>query len=361
MIPDRWDFVYRRLNERIAALRRLIHIVGWLYLAAAYGFLGLRALFSEQWLIGLLSNFTLFMFAPLIAVFPAAVFARARRLTIWMLPLMTGGLFWVGRYFTPKVHSPPAHPLSVVTFNVWVDNPALDRAETWLREAEADIILLQEVPPAWAAGIEGLADAYPYQAAQPHLPSGMGKLILSRHPILSLTPFRLTEDDIFVQQRAVIDVNGTAIAVYNLHLFPLKGDHPRLIVRPYNPLINTLLAYDETIRRAQVDDLLRRVAADPLPYIAAGDFNFSDQNRLYDRLAGTMRDAFMEAGTGFGWTWRAGTGEPTHRLIPTLARLDYVWHGAGIRAAAAEVGPEIGSDHYPVRVVLDIGGGMGDE
>lgn len=342
-------------------MKRAIRIAGWLYLAAAYGFLGLRALLSEHWLIGLLSNFTLFTFAPLIAALPAATLTGARRLAIWMLPLSVGGLFWVGRYFIPKDAPPPSHPLSIVTFNVWVDNPTLDRSEAWLRESEADVILLQEVPPAWQAGIEGLADVYPYQAAQPRLPLGTAKLILSRYPILSLTHFRLTEDDIFVQQRAVIDVAGIEIAVYNVHLYPLKGDTPRLIFSPYNLLVNTLLAYDETIRRAQVDDLLRRMRAEPLPYIVAGDFNFSDQNPLYDRLAAQMRDAFLDAGMGFGWTWRADMGEPTHRLIPTLARLDFVWHGAGIRSAAAEVGAGVGSDHYPVRVMVDIRGVMRDE
>lgn len=335
-------------------MKRAIQIAGWLYLAAAYGFLGLRALFSEQWIIGLLSNFTLFAFAPLIAALPAAALTGARRLAIWMLPLSLGGLVWVGRYFVPKAAPPPAHPLSVVTLNVWVDNPTLDRAEAWLRDSGADVILLQEVPPAWGAGIDDLQDVYPYQAAQPRLSLGMAKLILSRHPILSLTQFRLTDDDIFVQQRAVIEAHGSEIALYNVHLYPLKGDYPRLIVRPYNLLINTLLAYDETIRRAQVDDLLRRIAAEPLPYIVAGDFNFSDQNRLYDRLAAFMRDAFMDAGMGFGWTWRADMGEPTHRLIPTLARIDYVWYSEGLRAVTAEVGPGVGSDHYPVQAVLDV-------
>ncbi|PJF28106.1 MAG: hypothetical protein CUN53_01550 [Phototrophicales bacterium] len=335
-------------------LRRILHAAGWTYLAATYGFLGLRALFSEQWIIGLLSNFTLFSFAPLIVALPIAAMTGARRLAIWMLPLSVGGLFWVGRYFIPKASPPPSHPLSIVTFNVWANNPTLDRAEAWLRDSGADVILLQEVPAAWQRGIDGLKDIYPHQAAQPRLPLGTAKLVLSRHPILSLTQFQLTADDIFLQQRAVIEVHGTAIALYNVHLYPLKGDYPRLIVRPYNLLINTLLAYDETIRRAQVDDLLRRTAAEPLPYIVAGDFNFSDQNRLYDRLAASMRDAFMDAGMGFGWTWRADMGEPTHRLIPTLARIDYVWCGAGLRAVTAEVGTGIGSDHYPVQVVLDV-------
>lgn len=334
--------------------RRILHAVGWAYLAAAYGFLGLRALFSEQWIIGLLSNFTLLTFAPLITLLPAAALTGARRLAIWMLPLSLGGLFWVGRYFVPKAPPPPSHPLSVVTLNVWVDNPTLDRTAAWLRDSGADVILLQEVPLIWQAGIDGLQDVYPYQAAQPRLPLGKAKLLLSRHPILSLTHFRLTDEDIFVQQRAVIEAHGTEIALYNVHLYPLKGDYPRLIVRPYNLLINTLLAYDETIRRAQVDDLLRRIADEPLPYIVAGDFNFSDQNRLYDRLAESMRDAFMDAGMGFGWTWRADMGESTHRFIPALARIDYVWHGAGLRAVTAEVGPGVGSDHYPVRVALDV-------
>lgn len=327
----------------------------WAYALALYVFLGLRSLISGQsWVIAFLSNFTLFGFIPLVGALPAAVALRAARLVWWLLPLCALGALWTARYWVGKDQQRAVVPLTVMTFNLWTDNRELERLTAWLRQTRPDIVLLQETPTAWSAGVPALADVYPYSAAQPRRRAEGTHTLLSRYPVVSVTSFRLTDEDIFRQQRAVIDVDGRLIAVYNVHFFPLKGDAPRVVIRPYSLLVNTVLAYDERIRRAQVAALVARLAEEPLPYIVGGDFNFSDQNPLYDSLSAAMTDSFMSAGVGFGWTWRSRAGDATTAAIPTLIRLDYLWHRRDLRTAAAWVGPALGSDHLPVLAVLDI-------
>jgi endonuclease/exonuclease/phosphatase (EEP) superfamily protein YafD len=336
-------------------LRPLILLAAGSYAIGLYILLGLRWFFSDSlWWVAFASNFTLLWFLPLLVAFPLALFLRGRRLAALMLPLCLGGMLWYGRYLTAKSPLPAESALlRLTTFNMWVWNPRLDQVALWLREQTPDLVLLQEVPPVWVDGISDLGDLYPYILTQSMMDDDGAKLVLSRLPILHWTNFTLTSEDIFRQQRLVLEVEGQQIAVYHVHLFPLKGDYPRfrLPFAPHSLFVNTILAYDERIRRQQIDALLMRLTHERLPFVVAGDFNLSDQSRLYDRLAAQWTDSYLQAGSGLGWTWPAAVAELPVRL-PLLARLDYVWHGAGLRAVAAQVGPALYSDHLPLSVTL---------
>jgi len=334
--------------------------VGSLYAVGVYAFLGLRAAFSAQlWWVAFASNFTFFAFLPLPLFLPVALWKRARRAVLLMLPLCLGGILTFGRVFLPKDIAPAAAPLRITTFNVWIDNPRLNRVIEWLHTSAPDIVLLQEVPPFWQDGIPDLRDLYPYAAGQPNIEEGNAKLLLSRYPIRNVTEFSLASDDIFRQQRAVIDVNGRDIAVYNVHLYPLKGDTPRTRApfNLYSSLWNAIWSFDDRIRRGQVDALLARLADERLPYIVGGDFNFSDQTVLYERMAARLVDSYREAGWGMGWTWPADAAEGLSSNVPLLVRVDYVWHSAGLRAVVARVAPSLASDHMPLMVMVDMGKG----
>jgi endonuclease/exonuclease/phosphatase family metal-dependent hydrolase len=112
--------------------------------------------------------------------------------------------------------------------------------------------------------------------------------------------------------------------------------------------------YDDSTRNAEIAALLAGLEAEPLSFIAAGDFNMSPQAVTYQEMAAKMGDSFLEAGYGLGGTWPLSdvTGFPA--FILPLMRIDYVWHSSHFRAVNAEVGPRLGSDHLPVYVVLEV-------
>jgi endonuclease/exonuclease/phosphatase (EEP) superfamily protein YafD len=331
--------------------------LGALYTLLLYTLGVLRAGFSDQlWWVAFGSNFAFFAWLPLLILAPLAWWSRARRALLWMLPVFIWGMVTFGRVFIPKTSAPVTVPLTVTTLNMWVEHPSLHRIRAWLRAAPPDIVLLQEAPPFWADNVPELRDLYPYYIGQPGLPLGNAKLLLSRYPIRESEAFSLTPDDIFVQQRAVIDVRGRQIAVYNIHLYPLKGDTPRvrLSFAPDFALWNIVWSFDDRIRRAQVAALIARLDAEPLPYIVGGDFNFSDQTALYDRLAARAVDSYRAAGWGMGWTFPADGAEGIDGRVPLLLRVDYIWHSAGLRTAGAWVSPPLGSDHLAVTARMDV-------
>src|SRR5690606_7227279 len=79
--------------------------------------------------------------------------------------------------------------------------------------------------------------------------------------------------------------------------------------------------------------------------VLAGDFNAPfHTNHMRELRAAGLREAHTEAGPGRGATWKL-SGPLS--LAPGI-RLDHVVFGGDLRAARAQVGPEVGSDHRPV-------------
>jgi endonuclease/exonuclease/phosphatase (EEP) superfamily protein YafD len=109
-------------------------------------------------------------------------------------------------------------------------------------------------------------------------------------------------------------------------------------------------------REQQMQTLATFAAAHEEPLIVAGDFNTGDQSRAYAHLAGVLKDAWRQAGQGFGHTFPGaatpGSSRPAVvgvRIPMWLVRIDYIFYSAHWYAAQASIGPWDGtSDHRPV-------------
>jgi len=73
--------------------------------------------------------------------------------------------------------------------------------------------------------------------------------------------------------------------------------------------------------------------------IVCGDFNMPCDSGSFRRDLSRFRDAFSDAGWGFGWTYH-------HR--GTATRIDHVLTGRGWNCQRCWVGPDVGSPHHPV-------------
>jgi endonuclease/exonuclease/phosphatase (EEP) superfamily protein YafD len=86
-------------------------------------------------------------------------------------------------------------------------------------------------------------------------------------------------------------------------------------------------------------------AAAPRPCIVAGDFNatpWSAAYRVFTAVSG-LRDTAL--GRGVQATWNAWLPAPR---IP----IDHVFASPDVAVARRAVGPDVGSDHFPVEVTL---------
>lgn len=333
----------------------LITFSAGVYSAAVIVYLVLRLLFGDGfWWLLLVNTFAYLVFVPLLVLIPAALLVRARMAAFRLFLLAVIALLWFGPYYTPKpVRAASDTALHVLSLNVWGNNHHLDDIEAWVRGNNADIVLLQEISPAYANdGLANLRDLYPYQSVQPDPSRWGGNFTLSRYPILEETYVDLHTPGTPAPLRLVLDVAGQRVAVYNLHLaFPVG--EPRFIAPLDSFYLRVALDFDDRLRNRQISTLIEHLKTERYPFLVAGDFNTSDQSVTYGQLAALMRDSFREAGVGLGNSWPVSAARGLPAFIPPLIRIDYIWHSSDFRAIAAWQDAPVGSDHLPLHALLE--------
>jgi vancomycin resistance protein VanJ len=204
-----------------------------------------------------------------------------------------------------------------------------------IRQNDAEILILQEYTSLWHTALQStFGDDYPYCRVLQREDS-FGSAVYSRRPFDGVPRLGLVLSDGWQPMiRAVIQIDGREVAVYDVHLLP-----PR--------------RYDYTVAwRRHFADVLGLLAEEALPVILAGDFNFTDNSTFADdlRQAG-FSSAYSIAGRGRGWTWPA---LDSLWWFPRV-RLDHVFLRGGLTCSHAQTGEPFGSDHLPLIITIGFG------
>ena len=94
-----------------------------------------------------------------------------------------------------------------------------------------------------------------------------------------------------------------------------------------------------TQRPRQVEEVMKDVDECPVRSVVLGDFNDNPLSYTLYRLSRGRKDSFVQAGKGFGATFR--------HLWPLL-RIDYILYPRDLQVVSYEVPKVKYSDHYPV-------------
>lgn len=152
-------------------------------------------------------------------------------------------------------------------------------------------------------------------------------------------------------------VGRDTIRIYNCHLqsIRLKNDYndvlDSLIFNYSEKQLNNLKDLSSKMkqafikRAAQVDILSGEIRSSPYPVIVCGDFNDTPVSYTYHKIGYKLEDAFIEAGTGTGNTFRGN--------LPYV-RIDYVFYNGPLHAHRYRTKTIDWSDHYPVTVDFTI-------
>lgn len=315
------------------------------YGLSVLGFLLLRAAIGERWLaVALLNQGLHLLLLPALVLLPLALLLRRRVTALFILPAFLTALAVHAPFFLPNAEAPTDAPrLSLLTYNLHAEQNVLQPLVDVIREADADVVILQEMSMAASARFEvDLADVYPYFALHPVEQPNHGRGILSRYPITEDYAWRVEYPIPLRLQRAMLDVNGTPITLYNMH------------APPSTPIWGQ--GYDPIPRREQLLDLMAMIAEESGPLLLAGDFNTTDLGESYGHITALMSDTFHEVGWGLGFTnpdWSHPQSAEGPTWIPTYQRIDYVFFNAAFQAVEARVWDTSGgSDHRPVYAVL---------
>jgi endonuclease/exonuclease/phosphatase family metal-dependent hydrolase len=152
-----------------------------------------------------------------------------------------------------------------------------------------------------------------------------------------------------------IKIGKDTIRVYNIHLqsLKLKGRNMNFLLdenyrkdsQKMNEIKEISFRYRDAIKKRaqQVELVTNHIQNSPYPVIVCGDFNDSPISHTYRQMKRNLKDAFVEAGTGVGHTYKG--------FFPSF-RIDYILFNSNF-SATSYYSPSISySDHYPVVTTL---------
>ncbi|HLV11781.1 MAG TPA: endonuclease/exonuclease/phosphatase family protein [Trueperaceae bacterium] len=334
------------------ALGAILVVLGYLSLLPAVAWwVGHNYLGDSRWWMFVLNSVAPYLFLPVPVVMLAGL--RWRRWGLLTASLVPAAVFVAlfGPALLPrqaKVEPVPdgTPTLTVMTFNVHARNPNPEAVARAILASDADVVALQELAVPMALELRRLlADAYPHDDLV--LEGGwQGLGVFSRVP---LTPLPRPVDGLGVRNPQLTRLHlpwGEALLV-NVHNLSI----PRTL-----PDWPSEITYSTRQRERVAQGLFELATNRDRPLVAAGDFNSTPRSAAYATVTAALRDAWLEAGFGFGQTFPGGPLKPTPFGVPVpdwLLRIDYVFHSEEWRALDARIGPWDGeSDHRPVLVRL---------
>jgi endonuclease/exonuclease/phosphatase (EEP) superfamily protein YafD len=209
--------------------------------------------------------------------------------------------------------------------NVYTDNKDKRAVLDYLRARSADFVVVMEVDALWERALTELGDIYPHRLMQARSDNfGIG--LLAREP---LAEGRFVDAGDIQVPTIVARVERAGRA------FVIVATHPL-------PPTSALYAYQRSIQLQAVADI---VNTSSLPCIVAGDLNATPWSSAFrDLIARTgLRDSALGHGVQESWN----TASPLIR-IP----IDHFLVPENVTVTRSHVGPNVGSDHFPVEVDL---------
>lgn len=221
----------------------------------------------------------------------------------------------------PKVAEEGAM-FTVVSVNVGMRNVDPGPLIDWVTRERADVVALFEVSPEYAAKLDVDAD-FPFQKIVPRRdPFGIG--VISRYPMKAVDVIR--DDDGIAHIEADLEWQHQTLKVIAMHPMP-----------PIEPRFGL-------VRDAKLQTAAKKLADQGSPGIVVGDMNATPWSSAFNGLA----EHGLRRVTGLDPSWPVAFGG--FMGIP----IDHVLVSAHWGWVENHIGPDLGSDHFPViaRLVL---------
>ena len=293
--------------------------------------LSLLSLFGHHPYLELTTHFRLqYALVALLCLVPLSA------LQSWkLMPLAVGCFIFNLSYVVPYYIRPPSPEVSsqrtslrLFQANLLTENKNYQALIEAVKEAQPDVVVLQELTPEWEVQTQVLREQYRFVELAPR-PGGSGMGILSRYPLEETKVLKLdasTHLALFVR----VNVDGTPVSILGLH--------------PPTPVTRT--KFDN--RNQQFQAAAEMLSAIKGAKVLIGDLNTSPWSPYFKELA--QRSGMRDARLGFGLETSWPTPLPGFLRIP----IDHCLVSDGVQVEDARIGRSIGSDHRPLMVDLQI-------
>jgi len=216
---------------------------------------------------------------------------------------------------------------TVLLANVQSENDDHQSLATLVENEQPDIVFLQEIHEGWAGTLTVLAEDYPYSRIVPRN-DNFGIAVMSRRPIDSVD---------------VMDSPPLGLPTLVARITIQDSQLTFVSTHPMNPIGK--MAYDA--RNEQLADISRHVSALAGPVVLIGDLNTSMWASHYRKLEADTRLRNARVGFGIFPSW------PT--FLPfAMIPIDHCLVSDAIGVVDFRRGPDIGSDHLPLVVTLEL-------
>lgn len=217
--------------------------------------------------------------------------------------------------------------LRLAALNVYSGNQRTDLVLELLRATDADVILLMEVNRRWLEALSPLCDTYPHRVTKPRQ-DNFGIALYSRLPLTRALVLELGD--------AQVPSIAAHIHVGEQEVFFL-GTHP----------LPPGTAESSFLRNEQLQQIAAYVRGQDAPRIVLGDLNVTPWSPYFADL---LRDSGLKdtsRGRGRFGSWPATL--PLGRIA-----LDHCLVSPSLGVLDKRLGPNVGSDHLPVVVDLQL-------
>lgn len=314
------------MNEKTPGMLRL-SIRPWHLLVAAgvvacaatlFGFLGrfswfldLFSHFRVQYLIGL-SILALLLLATRHRRTASVFFAFACINLGVVLPLYFGG----------QAAAPEALTLRAMLLNVNTHFGDPGRVKQVIQEVDPDILVLEEISSQWVLDLRSISDLHPHSFMEPR-EDNFGIGLFSKLPLADSEIVYAGEAHV-PSIVATVDTGSGRLGIMATHTVP-----------PYSAR--------HTRRRNEQLEKLADFIPSSQPLLFLGDLNMTPWNHYFKRFL--RRTGLIDSCRGYGIqpTW------PNDNPLFWIP-IDHCLHSPDIVVLKREIGPDVGSDHYPVIV-----------
>lgn len=286
-------------------------------------------LFSSSWLLDNFAHFKVqYLILSIILLILAGLLLKKKILAFILLGLsiLWNGYFIVPYYFeSTDVASNIQKSFKITGINLLSSNFEIDLVKSYISQEDPDVLILLEFTPRWEEDLAPIIRHYPYRQLVSRT-DNFGIALLSKFEMNSTVDY--------------FDLNNKPSIIGELNLqgraFSIVATHP---VPPVNQS-----TFEH--RNKQLMNIAGRIPVLPENLIIAGDFNTSSFSNHFNTLLGEkMKDSRI----GFGLlpTWPAG-----FRIFQTT--LDHFLVSKNLTVLERSTGPNIGSDHLPVNIIVGI-------
>ena len=242
---------------------------------------------------------------------------------IAVLPLYVG---------SPAEASVDRPSLRVMSFNLLSDNESYSDVIDYIDTVTPDLVLLHEASRPWEVALESAGLGYQVIRARSD-DLIFGTLVLARGSEVEAVSFGFSS----TSPRAV-----EVIFIPEGWTEPVSG----LGVHPLAPTD----AERADLRDAQLAFAGQWASSQRGPFVIAGDFNATPWSWPFRRLMASADVRNSQAGFGL----QPSFASQTNLLL--RVPIDHLLHSADLEVTDRRLGPDLGSDHFPLLVDLQLGG-----